>query len=384
MSASPTRTQVPFSRPYFPGGEAEAVTAAIESRWVAQGPRVEEFERAFAAEVGAPHAIATCNGTAALHLALLAANVGPGDEVIVPSLSFIATANAVRHCGGDPVFADVDARTFNLDPAAAEAAVTERTRVLMPVHQIGLAADMDEFTAIARKHDLVLVEDAAAALGATYKGRPVGSLAGTACFSLHARKVITTGEGGMVTTSDPEIAGRIGRLRQHAMSLSALDRHRGGGIGVETYDEIGFNCRLSDLQAALGITQLAALGDALAARRRLGQRYSDALAGFEHVDAPFEPDDREHSFQSYMVRLQPSSPLSRNELMERLADDGVSTRRGVMAIHQETPYAGPAYDLPVTEALAAETMLLPLFPELEDGQQEYVIERLAAHLGESP
>jgi perosamine synthetase len=382
MSGSAAATQVPFSRPYFPGGEAEAIGRAIESGWVAQGPRVEEFERAFAARVHASRAVATANGTAALHLALLAAGVGPGDEVVVPSLSFIATANAVRHCGGEPVFADIDEATFNLDPAAAEAAITPRTRAVMPVHQIGLAADMDAFAALAERHGVGLVEDAAPALGATYKGREVGSLARIACFSLHARKVITTGEGGMVTTSDDAVAERVTLLRQHAMSLSALDRHRSGGTAVETYGEVGFNYRLSDVQAALGLTQLAALDGALAARRRLADRYTAALGAFEHVQPPYEPADCVHSFQSYQVRLRPSAPVSRDELMARLAADGVATRRGVMAIHHEPPYAETAPPLPVTDAVARETLLLPLFPDLDDAQQDHVIERLAAHLGE--
>jgi dTDP-4-amino-4,6-dideoxygalactose transaminase len=384
VSSALNRTSIPFSRPYFPGGEAEAVAEAIESRWVAQGPKVEAFEQAFAQRVGAPHGVATSNGTTALHLALLAVGIGPGDEVVVPSLSFIATANAVRHCGGEPAFADVDERTFNLDPAAAEAAITPRTKALMPVHQIGLAADMDEFAAVAERHGLALVEDAAPALGASYKGRQVGSLAAIACFSLHARKVITTGEGGMITTSDAGIAAHATKLRQHAMSLSALDRHRAGGVAVETYDEVGFNSRMSDVHAALGLAQLGALEDAVAMRRARAAHYSQALAGFEHLEPPFEPDDRVHSFQSYQVRVRPSSPLSRNDLMQKLDEDGVTTRRGVMAAHLELPYRDTAPQLPATEALAAQTLLLPLFPELEQSQQDYVLERLAAHLGERP
>jgi perosamine synthetase len=204
---------VPFARPRFYGGEAEALAAVIESGWVSQGPRVQEFERAFAARVGAEHAVATTNCTTALHLALYVAGVGPGDEVIVPSLSFIATANAVWYCGATPVFADVDPRTYNLDPRAARQAITPRTKAIMPVHQIGLPADMDAFLALEREHGVAIVEDAACAIGAEYKGRPIGSLGPLACFSLHPRKVITTGEGGMITTNDAELADQLRKLR---------------------------------------------------------------------------------------------------------------------------------------------------------------------------
>ena len=216
---------VPFARPKFFGGEADALAEVIASGWVSQGPRVQAFERAFAARVGAEHAIATTNCTTALHLALYASGVGPGDEVIVPSLSFIATANAVWHCGATPVFADVDPRTYNLDPVAAERAITPRTKAIMPVHQIGLPADMDAFLALGRERGIAIVEDAACAIGAEYKGRPIGSLDSPACFSLHPRKVITTGEGGMITTNDEALADRLRKLRQHAMDLSDLARH---------------------------------------------------------------------------------------------------------------------------------------------------------------
>ena len=195
---------IPISKPYLTGDEGAAVAAVVASGWVSQGPRVREFEQAFAERVGAADAVAVTSCTTALHLALYASGVGPGDEVIVPSLSFIATANAVWQCGATPVFADVDPRTYNLDPAAAERAITPRTKAIMPVHQVGLPADMDAFLELGRRHGLVVVEDAACAIGATYKGQPIGSLGPLACFSLHPRKVITTGEGGMIAVQDPE------------------------------------------------------------------------------------------------------------------------------------------------------------------------------------
>ena len=232
---------VPFARPSLTEADGAAVAAAVASGWVSQGPRVAAFEAAYAERVGAPDAVATTNCTTALHLALYVSGVGPGDEVIVPSLSFIATANAVWQCGATPVFADVDPLTYNLDPASAEGAITERTKAIMPVHQVGLPADMDAFIALADRYGLELVEDAACAIGAQYKGRPIGSLGPLACFSLHPRKVITTGEGGMIAVHDPAVAARLRTLRQHAMDLSDLARHGAKDIVFEGYPERGVN-----------------------------------------------------------------------------------------------------------------------------------------------
>jgi dTDP-4-amino-4,6-dideoxygalactose transaminase len=370
--------QVAFAKPHFPGGEAAALAAVIESGWVAQGPRVAEFERAFAERVGAPYAVATSSCTTALHLALYALGVGPGDEVIVPSLSFIATANSVWQCGATPVFADVDPATGNLSPEAAARAITPRTKAIMPVHQVGLPADMDAFFALAEQHSLHLVEDAACAIGATYKGRQIGSLGAPACFSLHPRKVITTGEGGMITVHDEALADRLRKLRQHAMDLSDLARHGSSEVIFESYPERGFNARMTDLQAALGLTQLAALDDILAERRAIAERYTAALTGHPHLEAPTDPPYAERTWQSYPVRVRRSSPLGRTELMQRLLDDGIATRRGVMAIHHEAPYSAPVL-LPHTERAAEDTLMLPLFCGITEAEQEYVVTRLAGH-----
>jgi perosamine synthetase len=372
-------TVIPFSRPYFPGGEAAAVAEVIESRWVTQGPRVRDFENAFARTVGAKHAVAVTNCTAALHLALTASGVGPGDEVVVPSLSFVATANAVRQTGAQPTFADIDPATYNLSPAAAARAITPRTKAIMPVHQIGLPADMDEFAALAQDHDLALVEDAATALGASYRNRRIGSLPSLACFSFHPRKVITTGEGGMIVTPDGDLAARLRRLRHHGMSISDLYRHDADEVEFESYDEVGFNQRMTDLQAALGLCQLDVLDEALAARRRLAARYTEAITGLENLEPPHEPPDRRHSFQSYAVRL--AAPADRDDLIRRLHRDGIETRRGVTAIHLQPAYQDHSHSaLPAAEQAAGDTLLLPLYPELTDDQQDRVLERLALHV----
>lgn len=372
--------EVPFAKPYFTGAESAAVAEVIATGWVSQGPKVREFEEAFAARVGAPHAVATTSCTTALHLALYAVGVGPGDEVIVPSLSFIATANAVWQCGAAPVFADIDPRTYNLDPAAAERAITERTRVIMPVHQVGLPADMDRFTEMGDRYGVAIVEDAACAIGAHYKGLPVGSLSPVACFSLHPRKVITTGEGGMIAVRDPAIAERLRRLRAHAMDMSDLARHRARDIMFERYPERGFNLRMTDMQAAMGLCQLEALDEILAKRRAVAERYTAALADIPGLEPPYDPPRVERTWQSYCVRVAPQSAVGRTELMRRLLRDGIPTRRGVMAIHHEAAYAGVAADLPHTDAAADQVLMLPLFPDMTEAQQDFVIDRLAAHV----
>jgi perosamine synthetase len=372
--------QVPFARPCLPGGEAEALAEVIASGWVSQGPRVQAFEQAFAARVGAPAAVATTSCTTALHLALYASGVTAGDEVIVPSLSFIATANSVWQCGAVPVFADIDPLTYNLDPAAAERAITSRTRAIMPVHQLGLPADMDAFARLSERHDVTIIEDAACAIGATYKGRVIGSHGSLACFSLHPRKVITTGEGGMITVHDPELAVRMRQLRQHAMDVSDLARHSARDVVVESYPERGFNARMTDMQAALGLCQLAALDDILARRRHLADRYTAMLTGIPGIQTPYDAPYTERTWQSYCVRIGQHAAVGRTELMRRLLADGIATRRGVMAIHQEGAYAGVRTGpLQHTEAAAAETMMLPLFPDLTEEQQDYVVDRLAVH-----
>lgn len=372
--------QVPFSRPFLRGHEGAAVAETIATGWVSQGPRVREFEQAFAERVGAADAVATTNCTTALQLALYVHGVGPGDEVIVPSLSFIATANTVWQNGAVPVFADVDPLTYNLDAESVERVITSRTKAIMPVHQVGLPADMDPLLALAERHGLAVVEDAACAIGASYRGRPIGSLGPLTCFSLHPRKVITTGEGGMIAVQDPAHAERLRRLRQHAMDVSDLVRHGAKDVIIESYPERGWNARMTDMQATLGLCQLEMLDEILEDRRQQAARYEAALADIPFIDPPYEPDYAQRTWQAYMVRLEIGA-LDRTELMRRLLQDGVPTRRGVMASHLEPAYIGVECDLPHTEAVTRNTLMLPLFAGLTEAQQEYVIERLAAHVG---
>jgi perosamine synthetase len=378
MSVVASKT-VPVARPSFGAREEKAVVEALRSGWVSQGPRVAEFERQFAQYVGAPEAVAVSSCTTALHLALVAAGIRPGDEVLCPSLSFIATANAIVYAGAKPVFVDIDPFTFNLDPHRIENAITGRTKAILVVHQIGLPCALNEISEIAARHGLAVVEDAACAIGSEYDGRLIGrpdSL--IACFSFHPRKILTTGEGGMITTSDRDIAARLRRMRQHAMNVSDLARHSANTVVFESYDEIGYNYRMTDLQAALGLVQLERLPEMLERRRSLAMRYSTRLAMIPWLIVPTEPKNCRHNFQSYMVRLRDDAPISRDELMQELLKRGVSSRRGIMAIHRELPYRDEKWEtlLPVTNLVTDTALVLPLFYEMTDEEQDYVIDCL--------
>ena len=365
---------IPIMIPFLGIEEQEAAAAAIASGWIAQGPRVAEFEAAFAARVGSPHAVAVSSCTTGLHLALHALGLGPGDDVIVPSLSFIATANCARYVGARPVFADVDIVTQNLTPETVAAALTPATKAVIVVHQGGMPADVDAIEALCATRGIAIIEDAACAVGSTYRGRSVAAGAHIGVFSFHPRKILTTGEGGMIVTDDAELAVRFRRLREHGMSVSAADRHRAGGApAMEQYLETGFNFRMTDIQAAVGLVQLSRLDEMVDRRRELGARYEAGLA-----DAPLRtPNDPPHgttNFQSYAVLLDRDASLSRNDLMARLAADGIATRRGIMASHLEPAYAGTGpWSLPVTERLTTESLILPLFHQLGQTDQDRVV-----------
>jgi perosamine synthetase len=368
---------VPVARPSFGAAEEQAVVNVLRSGWVSQGPKVAEFERRFAEYVGAAEAIAVSSCTTALHLALVAAGVQAGDEVLCPSLSFIATANSIVYAGANPVFVDIDPVTFNIDPSRVEDAITPRTKAILVVHQIGLPCALSEISEIASRHNLVVVEDAACAIGSEYEGKRIGSpYTSMASFSFHPRKILTTGEGGMVTTADHELAGRMRRLRQHAMNVSDLARHGATQVVLESYDEVGYNYRMTDLQAAIGLVQLQRLDQMLSRRRSLALRYSEQLSAIPWIVVPSEPASCRHNFQSYMVRLQEDTPITRDQLMQELLNRGVSSRRGIMAIHREAPYRGGNWDaqLPVTNRVTDTALVLPLFYEMTEDEQDYVIE----------
>jgi dTDP-4-amino-4,6-dideoxygalactose transaminase len=374
---------IPIAKPFLDEEEAAAAREAILSGWVTQGPQVAGFEKEFAAYAGAPHACAVSNCTAALHLALHALGVRPGDEVVTVSHSFIATANVVRHCGATPIFVDIDPSTYNIDPDLIERAITPRTKVIMPVHQMGMPCAMDAVLRVANRHGLPVVEDAACAIGSGLLlngqeekiGRPHGTVA---CFSFHPRKLLTTGDGGMLTTADPDLDRTFRLLRQHSMDVPDTVRHASRTVVFEQYPMVGFNYRLTDIQAAVGRVQLGRLPDMLERRRARAERYSRELAGVPGLLPPRVPSYAVPNYQSYPVRVTPEYPISRDELMQTLLDSGIGSRRGIMNAHQEDAYADAALRFPLVQSEAARdtVVLLPLFAEMTDEEQSSVIDHL--------
>ncbi|WP_249714940.1 DegT/DnrJ/EryC1/StrS family aminotransferase [Rhizomonospora bruguierae] len=377
--------RIPVMQPMLGEEEARAAAEAVLSGWVAQGPRVAEFERRFAAAVGAGHGVAVSSCTTGLHLALVLLGVGPGDEVVVPSFSFIATANAVRYCGATPIFADVELTTGNVTVETVDAVRTPRTRAVIAVHQGGVPFDVRALRAAADGWGVALVEDAACAAGSTAYGAPVGAGAAVAAWSFHPRKVITTGEGGMVTVDREEWAVRGRRLREHGMNVSAADRHASAQPVLEAYLETGFNYRMTDIQAAVGLVQLGRLAGLVAQRRDLAARYQALLADVPGAVPVRDPAYGRTNFQSFWVLLTDEFGAGRDEALSTLAAAGVSARRGIMAAHLEPAYAEahpPA--LPVTERLTRNSLILPLHHNLTGDDQDRIVGVLRALSSRAP
>jgi perosamine synthetase len=383
---------IPISRPLFGAEEMDAVLEPLRSGWVVQGPKVAAFERAFGEYVGTPHAVATSSCTTALHLALVAMGVAPGDEVVVPAFTWVATANVVEMQGARPVFIDVDLDTFNATADGIEAAITPRTKVVMPVSLFGLSAPMGPIMEIARAHNVRVVEDDACAIGTWQEGKHAGTLADAACFSFHPRKAITTGEGGMLVTADPDLAARVRSLRDHGASVSDLARHEGRRpFRLPDFDVVGYNYRMTDIQGALGLAQCGRLPAILEERARLARRYDEALGGLAWLRTPRPPENGRHGYQAYVCLFAPEEPTvdnverlhaQRNGLMSRLEEQGIATRPGTHALHLLAVY-GRKYGIRASALPGAYfadrlSLALPLFAGLTDAQQDFVVERLAA------
>ncbi|PMB04904.1 aminotransferase DegT [Fischerella thermalis CCMEE 5273] len=387
---------IPIAKPWMGESEAEAARRAIMSGWVTQGPEVSAFEQDFAAYVGAKYACAVSNCTTALHLALLAVGVQPGDEVITVSHSYIATANSIRYCGAIPVFVDIEPQTYNINPMLIEDVISDRTRAILIVHQMGMPCDLKAILDIARSHNLPVIEDAACAIGSEILwdgqwekiGKPHGDIA---CFSFHPRKVITTGDGGMLTTNNPEWDKQFRLWRQHGMSVPDTVRHGAKQVIFESYPMLGYNYRMTDIQAAVGREQLKRLPEIVERRRYLAQRYQEMLADVPGLKLPTEPAWAKSNWQSYCVRLPQKS--DQRQVMQTMLDAGISTRRGIMCAHREVAYEqetwscgseketcdcrkGTCDRLCESEQAQDHTVLLPLFHQMTQQQQDYVVKVL--------
>jgi perosamine synthetase len=375
--------KIPLAKPMLDASEAQAAYDTILTNWVTQGPRVAEFETQFAQYVGCKYAVALSNCTTALHLAMIVAGVNEGDEVICPSMSYIATANAITYVGAKPIFAEVDSSTYNLDVHDVRKKITPRTKAILVVHQIGLPADIDQFKSLCEEKNLVLIEDAACAAGSSYQGKKIGSHSDLVCFSFHPRKVITTGDGGMITTNNEAYYNRLRLLRQHGMSVNDRIRHESNKVIIEDHLEIGFNYRMTDIQAAVGIEQLKKLDAIVLERRAIAKKYLEAFADIETIRLPVEKEGYFTNWQSFSIYLKENCPIDRNQLMQVLLDRGVATRRGVMTAHRETAYANYSQrpHLPISEDAADRSIIIPLFVPMSNEEVEYVINEFRTALG---
>lgn len=378
---------VPLLVPNINSDDENAVLDVLRSGWITQGPQVASFEKEFADFTGTKYACAVSSATTALHLALMAVGVQPGDEVITVSHSFIATANAIRYCGAVPVFMDIDLATYNIDHSRLEEAIGPKTKAILAVHQMGMPCDIKAIIEIAARYNLPVVEDAACALGSKVFfdkefqaiGAPHGDIA---CFSFHPRKVLTTGDGGMLTTNNEEYDEKFRLLRQHGMSVSDRMRHSSDKIIFEQYSVVGYNYRLTDLQAALGRSQLRRLEWLIEERQRLASLYKEALSDCKNITLPHEPEYARTNWQSYCIRL--GRGLDQKSIMQKMLDAGISTRRGIMNAHREPAYtsgvwkcghckstAGNCGCLHNSEIAQDECILIPLFPGMTVEQMEY-------------
>ncbi len=374
---------IPISKPFLSTEEAQSAYDTILTGWVTQGPRVEEFEHEFVKITGAKYAVAVSNCTTALHLSLIVAGITEGDEVICPSLSYIATANSIRYVGAKPVFAEVS-NDYNLDVKDIENRITENTKAILLVHQMGMPANIDEVKNICNKYKLKLIEDAACAIGSSYKNKMIGSHSDLVCFSFHPRKVITTGDGGMITTNREDYYKRLKKLRQHGMSVNDRVRHVSKKVIFEKYEELGYNYRLTDIQASVGIEQLKKLNEIVEKRREIASIYNDAFKNIQHIELPKDNSQTISNFQSYSMILKKDFPIKRNDLMQKLLDLGIATRKGIMLAHKEKAYFNFNFkNLEHSEFLSNNSIILPLYVPMSKNDIDFVIKMFIKIINEN-
>ncbi len=383
--------KIPITKPYFGEEEKQALMEPVETGWVVQGPKVAEFEKLFAKYARSPFALATTSCTTALHLALVALGIGPGDEVIVPAFTWVATANVVEMQGARPIFADIKLDTFNIDVDQIEQLITPRTKAIIPVSLFGVSADMEPILEIAKKYGLQVIEDDACAIGTWYKGHHAGTLAPVGCFSFHPRKAITTGEGGMAITNDESLAVRMKSLRDHGASVSDLTRHLGAhSYLLPEFNVVGYNYRMTDLQGALGVAQMRRLEWILQERTARARIYDNTLEQIPWLRPPVIPDGYKHGYQAYVCLFQSEHPTlsnvqqlheDRNKVMDCLENAGIATRPGTHAVHMlgfyRDKYSIKPEDFPNAYFADQLTLTLPLFVEMTDEEQEYVVQTLS-------
>jgi len=382
--------KIPITKTLFGAEELRAVQLPLESGWVVQGPQVLDFEEKFSSFTSAPHAIATSSCTTALHIAVTALGLRPGDEVIVPAFTWISTANVVEYQGAKPVFCDIELDTFNLDWRKIEALVTPKTVGVLPVHLFGLCAEMAPILEIAQKHGLWVVEDAACGFGARYDGRHAGTFGAAGCFSFHPRKSITTGEGGMITTASDELDELARCLRDHGASRSDLERHEStASFSLAEYEHLGFNYRMTDLQGALGSVQMDRAEWILEQRRACAKRYDEMLEGLTWLTPPSAPERCTHAYQAYVCLYRPEDPepenaerlhRQRDEVMARMELAGVATRPGThaaaLARYYRERYEIAPEDFPNAYLADRLSLALPLYPQMDEGDQGLVVDEL--------
>jgi dTDP-4-amino-4,6-dideoxygalactose transaminase len=390
--------QVPIAKPYLGEEEKKAVNAVLNSGWLVQGAKVSEFEKMICQFTGAAFAKASSSCTTALHLALIVLGIGKGDEVLVPSFTFVASANAIEYTGAKPVFVDIDLDTFCIDPNKVGEQLGKhgsRFKAIMPVHLFGLSANMQSIVELANHYGLFIIEDAACALGSSCYSTQAGRFGDIGCFSFHPRKSITTGEGGMLVTNNPAIANSVSSLRNHGAAVSDFDRHEQGGYLLPAFDVLGYNYRMTDMQAAIGVEQMKKLDWIISQRIQKARRYDKALGHIECIRIPYAPEGYKHTYQSYVIMLIPKKQQptldvieelsrTRNKIMAKLAEKGIATRQGTSAVHQlgyyRNKYKLKVDDHPFSLMADRHSITLPLYPQMTNEEQDYVIENLHREL----